>query len=104
MVTSGPTNNVFTVPTHTIQTGEKIRIFSDDGDLPENIEENKVYFAIRDSDTQIKLASTLTNATNGTAITVYKGTKLSIVSRVHDKEAGEIGHLFNMTMYIHIGS
>ena len=91
VVTSGPTNNVFTVPTHTIQTGEKIRIFSDDGDLPENIEENKVYFAIRDSDTQIKLASTLTNATNGTAITVYKGTKLSIVSRVHDKEAGEIG-------------
>ena len=72
VVTSGPTNNVFTVPTHTIQTGEKVRIFSDDGDLPENLEENKVYFAIRDSDTQIKLASTLTNANNNTAITVYQ--------------------------------
>ena len=37
-VVSGPdNNNAFTVPTHTIQTGEKVMIFSDDADLPENI-------------------------------------------------------------------
>ena len=43
-VVSGPdpTSYAFTVPTHTIQTGEKVMLFSDDGDLPENIEANKV--------------------------------------------------------------
>ncbi len=61
LVTSGPTNNVFTIGTHEIQTGEKIRIFSNDGDLPENIEANTVYYAIRESTTSVKLASTKTN-------------------------------------------
>ena len=39
-------SNIFTIGTHTIQTGEKVRLFSDDGDLPENIETNTVYFAV----------------------------------------------------------
>ena len=42
-------------------TGEKIRIFSDDGDLPENIEFNKIYYAIVVSPTNIKVASTFSN-------------------------------------------
>jgi len=91
-VTSGPSSNVFTVPTHTIQTGEKVIILSDDGDLPENIIENTVYYAIRVSSTQIKLASSASNATTGTEITVYGGTNLKILSRVSDKIAGDIGH------------
>ncbi len=45
-------------------------------DSPENIEPNTVYFAIKVSDTEIKLASSVTNAQNGVAITVFKGTKL----------------------------
>ena len=36
------TSNIFTIGTHTIQTGEKVRLFSDDGDLPENIEPNSL--------------------------------------------------------------
>ena len=36
-VTAGPTNNILTIGTHGLQDGEKIRIISDDGDLPENI-------------------------------------------------------------------
>ena len=90
-VTSGPTSNIFTIGTHTIQTGEKVIILSDVGDLPENIVENTVYYAIRQSSTQIKLASSASNATSGTAITVYGGTSLKILSRVSDKVAGDIG-------------
>ena len=78
-------SNIFTIGTHTIQTGEKVRILSDDGDLPENLESNTVYFAIRISGTEIKLASSVTNAENNVAITVYGGTKLFVESRVSDK-------------------
>ncbi len=84
-------SNIFTIGTHTLQTGEKIRLLSDDGDLPENIEPNTVYFAIKISDTEIKLASSVTNAENGVAITVFKGTKLFVESRVSDKISGDIG-------------
>ena len=84
-------SNIFTIGTHTLQTGEKIRLLSDDGDLPENIEPNTVYFAIKVSDTEIKLASSVTNAENGVAITVFKGTKLFVESRVSDKISGDIG-------------
>ena len=46
---------------------------SDDGDLPENINAHQTYFVIK-SATAIKLGSSLSNAENGTAITVYGGT------------------------------
>ena len=36
-VASGPTNNVFTIGAHGLVTGEKVRILSTDGDLPEKI-------------------------------------------------------------------
>jgi len=92
VVTAGPTSNgVLTIGTHGLQAGEKIRILSDDGDLPENIEENTVYFAIIQSSTEIKLASSKTDADNGEAIIIHGGTKLSIESRVHDKKSGDIG-------------
>ena len=90
-VTSGPTTNILTIGTHGLLTGEKIRIFSDDADLPENIEENTVYYAIKVDSTRIKLASSKTDADNNNEITITGGTKLSIESRVHDKEAGDIG-------------
>jgi hypothetical protein len=87
-----PSSNIFTLGTHNIQTGEKVIILSDDGDLPENIVENTVYYAIRQSSTQIKLASSESAAVSGTAIDVYKGTNLRILSRVSDKIAGDVGH------------
>ena len=92
VVTGSPSSNIFTLPTHNLNTGEKVIILSDDGDLPENIVENTVYYAIKISSTQIKLASSASNATTGTAITVYGGTSLKILSRVSDKNAGDIGH------------
>jgi len=94
-VLSGPTNNVFTIATvgnpHKLQTGESIRLFSDTGDLPENIVENTLYYVIRVNNSQIKLASSKTNADNGTAVTIYGGQNLRFESRVNDKQTGDIG-------------
>ena len=93
-VSSGPTNNVLTLGTvpHALQTGETIRIFSDDGDLPENISANTVYYTIYNTSTSIKVATSPTNATLGNAINIYGGTKLKVVSRVSDKSPGSYGH------------
>ena len=93
-VTSGPTGNTFTIGEHKLITGEKVRIISDSGDLPENLEENTVYFAIvvaGSPSNQIKLASSKTNADNGVPLIVHGGTKLKIESRVSDKAAGDVG-------------
>ena len=94
VVSSGPDSSFnFTIGSNTLDTGEKVIILSDDGDLPENIVENTVYYAIDNGDNnKIKLASSYTNALSGTPIAVYKGTSLKILSRVSDKIAGELGH------------
>ena len=86
-------SNILTLGSHTIQTGEKIRVISDAGDLPENLEENVIYYAIRHSSTEIKIASSKTNAEAATPlpITIYGGVQLKVVSRVSDKSASEIG-------------
>jgi len=87
-----PSSNIFTTSTNAnINTGEKVRVFSDKGDLSEGLEPNTVYYAIRVSATQFKVASTYTNALNNVSITVYKGQDLNIVSRVSDKVSGEVG-------------
>jgi hypothetical protein len=91
-VTGVPSSNIFTLGTHNIQTAEKVIILSDDGDLPENIIENTVYYAIRHSSTEIKLASSESAAVSGNEISVFKGTNLRILSRVSDKIAGDVGH------------
>ena len=88
---SAPASNIFTLGTHGFNTGEKVIILSDDGDLPENIVENTTYYVIKVSSTQIQLASSASNASTGTPITVYAGTNLRILSRVSDKNAGDIG-------------
>jgi hypothetical protein len=84
-------SSTFTLGSHNLQTGEKVIILSDDGDLPENIEDHKVYYAVRTSSTEIKLATSYTNAVLGDTVTVYGGTNLHILSRVSDKESGDIG-------------
>jgi len=91
-VTTAPNYDTLTLSSnHTLLTGSKILIFSDDGDIPENITENRVYYAIVTGVNSLKVASSFTNAQNGTAITMYGGTNLRIVSRLSDINAGEIG-------------
>ena len=90
-----PTTNTFTVSgggTHNLTTGEKVVIISDDGDLPENLKTNTVYYAIADNNTTIKLAASEAEANNDEQLTVYGGTNLKIITRVSDKVAGDLGH------------
>jgi microcystin-dependent protein len=88
---SAPVSNSLTIGSNSLITGEKIKIISDDGDLPENITEHETYYAIKDGSTAIKLASSYTNATTNQPITIYGGSNLHILSRVSDKNSGELG-------------
>ena len=93
IVTGGSDNGLFTTSSpHLFETGEKVIIISDDGDLPENIDEKTVYFVIRKTNVSFKLASSLTNASNDSPISTFAGTNLRVLSRVTDKESGDIGH------------
>jgi len=106
-VLSAISSNTLNIGPHKIQTGEKIRIYSDNGDLPENVVPEIIYYAIRQSGTTIRLASSFTNASLGTPININGGQFLSVVSRVSDKSSGDIGHpiQFDSTVsrwYIHV--
>ncbi len=90
---SSHVNGLFTtVGNHLLSTGEKVIMISDDGDLPENLEEKTVYFTIKVSDSEFRLASSKTNADNGEFIKAYRGTNLTVLSRVTDKDSGDVGH------------
>jgi hypothetical protein len=89
--TSGLTTN-FTIGANNLLTGEKVKIISDDGDLPENIDAHETYYAINAGDNNtVKLAASYTNALQGKPITVSGGTNLHILSRVSDKDSGDLG-------------
>ena len=88
-----PSNNIFTVPTgHNLETGEKVLLFSDIGDLPENVKGEVVYYVIKVTSIAFKLATSLQNALNGFEINVIGGQNLRIKSRVVDKISGDVGH------------
>jgi hypothetical protein len=102
-INSIATNTLTLTQNHSFINGESIRIIADNGHLPDGLEPNQVYYAItRESATgistnQIRIAKTLSDAENGvtpaSAITLNnKGGTLSIVSRVSDKNPGDIGH------------
>jgi hypothetical protein len=84
--------------TNTFINGEKIRVISDNGELPDGLTPNQVYYAITTSDdftnsSQIKLAQTFNDALNDRAIKINdRGGVLRLVSRVSDKIPGEPGH------------
>jgi len=88
---------------HSFINGESIRIVSDNGHLPDGLEQDQIYYAItKESATgigtnQIRIAKSLNDAINGgvtgSAIQINnKGGTLNIVSRVSDKKSGDIGH------------
>ena len=81
---------------HELETGESVRLISDSGNLPENIDPHRVYYAITttvDSDLagdEIKLASSFANAQNGVFIdSVSNLDEFNIVSRVSDKKPND---------------
>ena len=94
---SSITGNTFTLQSdHKFINGETVNVYSENGSLPDGLEYNRVYHAITASlnADQIQLASTLNNAIAGNEITGINnsGGILRIVSKVSDKEAGDIGH------------
>tara|TARA_Y100000356_G_scaffold72567_1_gene59839 strand:+ start:327 stop:6194 length:5868 start_codon:yes stop_codon:yes gene_type:complete len=86
----------FTAPHQLIQ-GESIRFTSDTAHLPDGIENNRLYYAITAASglgtDQIKVAQTLNDALNEQALTLNnKGGRITVLSRVSDKNSGDIGH------------
>ena len=93
----GGTANVITLTeAHRFLNGESVRVIGETGQIPDGLESNTVYFAITSgltTNTNLKLAKTLNDAINGEAITINeKGGVLNVVSRVSDKNAGDLGH------------
>jgi hypothetical protein len=98
------TSNTLTLTeTHSFINGESIRIIADNGHLPDGLDPDQIYYVItKESATgigtnQIRITKTLSDAKNGavsaSAIDLNnKGGVLDIVSRVSDKNPGDIGH------------
>ena len=100
-INSITTNTIKLTEAHTFKNGESVRVFSENGSLPDGLDPNTVYFAITDENTpsgittnvDIQLAKTATEAENAAELTINNlGGKLTIVSRVSDKNSGDIGH------------
>ena len=77
--------------------GESVRVFSDNGKLPNGIEHNQIYYVITTlSANKIKLAKSFNTAvaSNPAPIIIHNilGGKLEVVSYVTDKLPGEPGH------------
>ena len=91
------TSNTITLQSdHKFNAGETVRVYSEDGSLPDGIDYNRTYYTITASlnADQIQLASTFNNAVAGNEITGInnKGGLLRVVSNVTDKEPGDPGH------------
>jgi hypothetical protein len=89
-------NNVITLTTsHSLTTGEKIRITSNDGRLPDGVIPHKVVYAITTGlpSDKLKIAETFNKALSNNEITLNRnGGTLTVSSRVSDKIPGEFGH------------
>ena len=79
---------------HNLLNGESVRVISDTAQLPDGALPNQLYYIITTANpTQIKLAQTLNDAVAGNSIALNnRGGSLTVVSRVSDKNAGDIGH------------
>ena len=99
----GGVANVITLESaHNFINGESVRVIGDTGQLPDGLDSNTVYFVITNANNSsglttnrnILLAKTLNeaqNATNPLPINANGGL-LKVVSRVSDKNSGDIGH------------
>jgi len=102
---SSITNSVITLKSpHKLFAGESVRVISDDGHLPDGVENGAIYYAVTNQSQnetlngdQIKLARSENDALlggSGNFITINnnQGGLLNIVSRVSDKAPGDFGH------------
>ena len=93
---NGGVANVITFTAdHNFLEGESVRVLGDTGQLPDGLSANTIYYAIPVSgySANLKLAKTKNEAINGSALTINnKGGLLKVISRVSDKNSGDIGH------------
>ena len=91
-------SNVFgLVQNHQLVNGEKVRLFSDTGETPNGVANDKIYYAITGgtlANNRMQLAATYNDAIARRPITGLSnaGGRLKIVSTVADKVPGEPGH------------
>lgn len=82
--------------THNFTTGEKVVVFAENGDVPDGLLPETIYYVVSVGSTTLRLAETFNNATATSPIFINtiqnNGGKLRIVSRVSDKSPGEYGH------------
>jgi len=82
--------------THNFTSGEKVILFAEDGNIPDGLSANTLYYVVSVGSTSVKLSDSYNNATASSPITINNiqtnGGKLRIVSRVSDKKPGEFGH------------
>jgi Chaperone of endosialidase len=98
-INSITTNIVTLTQQHSFINGETIRVIAEDGHLPDGLLSNQVYYAITSTASvglgadQIKVAQTYNDAVNNNPVIINnKGGVLKIISRVSDKNSGDIGH------------
>ena len=123
-VASTISDSVLTLGGHSLVNGEKIIIQSEVGDLPENVENNQIYFAITDStntlrdpdetpatltSSQIQIATSAADAAIAKPLKIYGGSQIRVVSRVSDKLVGDIGHpvqfdTTNNNWFVHVNA
>ena len=96
---AGGTANVLTLSSaHNFINGETVRVIGDTGQLPDGLVANTVYFAITSgsgisTNVNIKLGKTLDDALKDNELSINnKGGVLKVISRVTDKNSGDIGH------------
>ena len=84
---------------HNFINGETVRVIGETGQIPDGLDPNTVYNVITVStsgistNTNIKLAKTLNDALNDNELKINgNGGLLKVVSRVSDKNSGDIGH------------
>ena len=91
-------SNVFLLRSnHQLVNGEKVRVFSNTGETPNGIKNDKIYYAISGGTLaadRIQLASTFNDALARRPITGISngGGKLTVISSVADKNPGDPGH------------
>jgi len=87
-------NEITFTATHNFITGESVRVYSDDGRVPDGIKIGKLYYVISTAATKIKLANNENDAQDNKPLTIKNklGGTLTVTSRVTDKIPGDIGH------------
>ena len=91
------TNALTLTSNHTLFTGESVKVYSDNGVLPDGIVYDRTYYAIVGGSlgtNEIKLANSFNNANEGIAVDIKNasGGIIEVCSRVTDKIPGDLGH------------